>query len=287
MPSNRLSASTILLDSHSTDLGDEEIDAAERQFFNQLVLPNGTLKTTSAGRLPDVDKLSAKYLAEFEGRVRLLDVAVSSGVTTVEWASALEKSGIDYSLDAFDICVDGHIVNLLPALDVLVDSSGRPIQFEPGPFIVGNHLGEECGRKLRRLVPVSLLRVVYGLLSPLRNGESARIPIKLVSRRVRQNPAIDVFELDLHDVDKLSGSYDMIRAANILNNAYFPKDVLELFVRKILRRLLPNGYLVVVRTHDNGENHGSIYQFSEGKLRVCERVGEGSEIDGICTSIEA
>src|SRR5947209_16147097 len=76
----------------------------EDSFFKSLSLPNGTHKTTARARLTDVDQLTGELVSD-RGAVRLLDVGISSGVTTLELIDRLESQGLRVGGVGIDICV--------------------------------------------------------------------------------------------------------------------------------------------------------------------------------------
>ena len=272
-------ARSVLLNAEIQSLDDDTADALERQFFNQLVLSNGTLKTTFANRLTDMDEMCTRQLADAGKPVTVLDVGVSSGVTTHEWSRSMAEAGIEFSLDAFDLCVDASILSAGDNFHVLRDSSGRPLQFEVFGRAVENTLGESWSRRIRRLVPVLALRAAHSLVS--RNGGLRSEDVQLVTRYLRRGGPVRVFEYDLQNVDRLERDYTIIRAANILNLAYFDVSFIETCVRKLKGKLEDGGYLCVVRTHSDGSNHGSLVRRTGEEYSVVGRVGDGSEIENI------
>ncbi len=56
----------------------------DEEFFPYIRLPNGTFKTTRAGRMPDVDDRLISLLKPEVRHYDLLDVAASSWTSTVE-----------------------------------------------------------------------------------------------------------------------------------------------------------------------------------------------------------
>ena len=259
------------------------IDAMEQKFFNQLVLSNGTLKTTYADRLPDVDTACNSLLSESGQIVRLLDIGISSGVTTHEWVGALSRDQIEFKMDAFDLCMDASIVSFGRKFHVLIDSAHRPLQFEFLGRAESNFLGESIARKIRRGIPVVALRIGYSVCKLIFGTDGRMTPVKLVSNRLKSSPDVRIFEYDLSRVDELPGEYEMIRAANILNLAYFDDAFLSKSIAKIKRKLAENGYFCVVRTNSAGKNNGTIYQLSNGALKPVLQIGDGSEIDRLVT----
>jgi hypothetical protein len=279
MRERKPTARTVLLSAEFRALDREAADALERRFFNQLVLSNGTLKTTFSDRLTDVDTMCIRHLSGIDKTVTLLDVGVSSGVTTHEWSETMEKAGFNYSIDAFDLCVDASILSAGEHFHILRDSSTRPLQFELFGRAIENTLGETLSRKARRFLPILALRCGHFFVSKIK-GLRAQ-DVQLVTRHLRQDGPVNVFEYDLQDVDLLDRNYTMIRAANILNLAYFDRSFIQSCIQKLSGKLEEDGYLCVVRTHADGINHGSLFQKTAGRFHTVGRVGEGSEIEDI------
>ena len=271
-------ARSVLVDPRS-DLNDDDLDELERRFFNQLVLTNGTLKTTYKNRLGDVDVVCSRLLHDMGRRARLLDIGVSSGVTTHEWVQSLVHDNIEFDLEAFDICVDASLVSFGNHFHALLDSSGRPLQFEFFGHAESNVFGESTARRLRRFFPVMFLRTYYIVATKLLNGRKRSQTVRLVSRHLQDNPDVSVFEFDLADLHLLQGRYELIRAANILNLAYFDSEYLRTAISSIWSKLVNDGLFCVVRTNSQGENHGSIYRKGRDTFDRVVDIGTGSEID--------
>jgi hypothetical protein len=72
----------------------------EARFFSSLRLKNGAYKITRSHRLDDLNDLVNQLVPR--RHLKVMDVAVSSGTTTLEWIEALHKAGIDHDkgLDA-------------------------------------------------------------------------------------------------------------------------------------------------------------------------------------------
>jgi hypothetical protein len=68
-----------------TDQPDErQLEEREDLFFHSIELRNGTRKTTRHRRLDDLNALVRKLLPT-QRPLEIMDVAVSSGVSTAEW----------------------------------------------------------------------------------------------------------------------------------------------------------------------------------------------------------
>src|SRR5262245_45655608 len=86
--------------------------AMENVFFSSIRLPNGARKTTAAARLADIDRAVCEHL-RCNRRVHLLDVGISSGITTLELLSRLEAQGAKASGVGMDLCNWGMLRSFL------------------------------------------------------------------------------------------------------------------------------------------------------------------------------
>jgi hypothetical protein len=255
----------------------------EHEFFGSIRLGNGVNKTTCAHRLDDVNAFVAAAWKELGVAPReILDAGASSGISSREWADTLAAGGFEARIVASDIALNGRLVSLLPGLDVLVDRDGHILL----RIVFGKIL------PLRRpwidwVTGVASLRRLIDLIAGLRQGDLERggRPLMLVSASALGHPAIDFVEDDVlaPAPDSLRNRFDAIRAANILNHAYFGIDDLKSAVINLRQRLAGAGsFLIVVRTWLEGSNHGTLFRLNDGgRFDVVARLGQGSEIENI------
>jgi hypothetical protein len=91
---------------------------------------------------------------------------------------------------------------------------------------------------------------------------------------VRRHSAFEALRCPVH----------VIRTMNILNRAYFSEDQLARAARAVVSSLRPGGIWIVGRTtQDNPPVHEvSVFRkMNAGGIKVVERVGPGSEIEGL------
>ncbi|MEO8385755.1 MAG: hypothetical protein ABI583_10970, partial [Betaproteobacteria bacterium] len=120
---------------------EQETQQIEENFFFRLRLPNGTKKTTYKNRLDDVNLACNRLLSGRRHQLELLDLAISSGVTTMEWMQSLDAMNYSYQMDATDLCLYGTLESLGDNFHLLRDKSGRPLQFEIYGWALANHFG--------------------------------------------------------------------------------------------------------------------------------------------------
>jgi hypothetical protein len=247
----------------------------EAAFFSNLLLPSGAYKTTFPGRFADLDGRVADLLADRE-TLRLLDVGVSSGVTTLEWVEALEARGLHCSAVAADLVVNARLAQAPLLGELLVDGQGRFLQCAGGlgvrmrPYPKGR----------RRLAAWALDAAAKRASSEGTRGEAVR----LVTPRLVRRQRCEVVEYDVFvDRPEWRGRFDAVRAANLLNLAYFSSEAIRSAIGLLVTYLAPEGLLVLCRTEiETRENHASILRLrSEGRLETAARLGEGSEVEDL------
>jgi hypothetical protein len=261
------------------------LERMEDGFFFFLRLANGTKKTTYRNRLDDVVAASNRLLQRHPGPVRLMDLAISSGVSTQEWMRALDAQRVEYEMHGTDLCLFGTISSPGRGFHVLRDSRGRALQYEICGRPLANHFGYNLLSRMKRVPVVTLARAAFGLADVLVPGriERSRRRIVLVTRGLQASGRLRLYEADVFDLARLGRKFHMIRAANILNRAYFTDEQLAAICHQLHACLEPGGYLVVVRTRgDRTQNDGSVFTLrADGRLEIVERFGAGSEIESI------
>ncbi len=261
-----------------------DIEQMEDNFFFRLRLPNGTKKTTYRHRLDDVALACNRLLSSTTTPLRLMDVGISSGVTTKEWMDILDGLDRPYCIDAIDLCLYGMIESLGEGFHILRDSSGQALQYEIWGWALANHYGQRIRSRVKRFLPVSLARIAFAIgCLGWGNREQRSEKVSFVTRGLETSDRLRLHEADIFQIGNLGRTFHMIRAANILNRAYFSNLQLESVVKQLLLCMDIGSYLVVVRTReDMPKNDGTIFiKKAAGNLGIAERFGTGSEIEPI------
>jgi hypothetical protein len=271
-----------------------QLEWLEKRFFQSVGLPNGTWKTTTYRRLGDLNELVQKFLPT-DRPLDVMDVAVSSGVSTLEWIESIGQAGIECRMTAGDATADAYLVSIAPGMRVLVDRHGRALQYEVAGRGVAHPL-----RKL--LMPAYLWPVLFihlalwivvapALRAATRLEEGGRLgtrwrPLKLVSPTLPKRNRIDVVEDDILVNRSYRGCFDAVRAANILNRVYFKESTLTAMLANLRDRLKTGGLLIVCRTNPDNINHGTIFELREGgRLHVLARLNKGSEVEHLALAL--
>jgi hypothetical protein len=277
----------------------------ERVFFATIRQHNGTYKYTYANRLDDLNTLVAGLLPP-PRPVRLMDVAVSSGITTLDWVNSLDRLGIPYTMTAGDLNLCAYLMSLGRHLKVLVDNSGHPLQYDIFGQAVTNP-------PRRRMLPVFLPWIFLFKLALAFKFQRARDVacqgveheyansgircrlVTLASPRLVGNDRIELIEDDILNNHTIRGRYHVIRAANILNRSYFDEPALVAILRNLRQRLVEGGRLVVCST--TGDEYGNraakisndatVFALRPDKrFEVAGRLGMGSVLEDLVLDLQ-
>jgi hypothetical protein len=271
-----------------------QMERLENQFFKSVGLPNGTWKTTAYRRLDNLNELVQKFLPT-DRPLDVMDVAVSSGVSTVEWIESMERAGTQCRMTAGDATADAYLVSIAPGMRVLVDRHGHALHYE----VAGRGIGHPLRKRLMPvyLWPVLFIHLVLGMVvaptlrAATRLEEGGRLgtrwrPLKLVSPTLLKPNRIDVVEDDILVNRSYRGCFHAVRAANILNREYFEDNTLTAMLNNLRNRLKTGGLLIVCRTNPHDVNHGTIFELREdGRLYVLARLNEGSEVEHLALAL--
>lgn len=256
------------------DRSAEEQAELEKRFFTSLRMPNGAYKTTLDGRLRELD---AECLRLFAGRasIELLDIGVSSGVTTLELIQAAEAAGIACKAVAADLSIHARLSASFAGYDVLDDAEGRILQLS-GPWGARGRPDREGWATPAFECVGKLMRVATG----------AHQQVQLVTPRLAGRAGVEIVEQDVFSQrSDWVGRFDLIRAANLLNLSYFEEERIRGAFSLLRTYLKPAGIVAVCRTEiDSGVNNGTIFRAADERLEPVAQLGSGSEVASFANS---
>lgn len=267
--------------------------AREKAFFRSIRLKNGTFKTTYAHRLDSLNEIVSPLLSR-DHPLEIMDVAVSSGIATLEWMESLRAADIDFRMTAGDLCVRAFLLSFGSLLNVLVDRGGYPMQFD----LAGRAIPYPPPRRMAVLLPLFVgLHALRWILPSIFAATFKRSAVDgqarylrrlgvscqhadLVSPRLRQQQSLTILDDDLLATGAYENRFHVIRAANVLNRSYFTEENLGAMIDNLRRRLRPGGMLIICRTHEDGTNHGTVYRLNaQNAFDAVVSIGHGSEVD--------
>ncbi|MBI1798832.1 MAG: hypothetical protein HYR73_04010 [Candidatus Eisenbacteria bacterium] len=261
----------------------------QHEFFQSLVLRNGVYKATLPNRMNDLFPMLVRLASDLERLpLRVLDVACSSGISTVEMHRAFSAAGIPCEAWGTDLMISARHVRRVDGCNLLFDADQQVIQievggwaspwrFRPRDLVLRPHFYALA----RRLMREDVRRFRVALHEPL--AGYALSSVSLISPEAEDVPGVHFHEEDILR-PTLTGSFAIIRAANILNLGYFGSDTIRRMVQALSARLIEGGLLLVTRTgSDRPTNRGTMFRRVGNQLRVEQHAGGGSEITDLVT----
>lgn len=267
---------------------EEELARVEQVFFSNIQLSNGTYKTTSDHRLDDVNELVTRLLPRRASDLKLMDVAVSSGISTAEWSDHLLAHGISHQMVAGDLVPDAILLVVGGRLAVLWQPDGEPLVVQFGSrslYVDRTRRGDAIARApLRWLLAALMLmhRRPLACLQPTRRTALARVD--LVSRRVLGRSNLHLVHDDIGRLGEFVGEMHACRAANVLNRDYFADDDIRAMARVLRARLRQDGLLIVGRTVEVGgvqKNRATVFRRTDERMEVVARLNDGSDVEDL------
>lgn len=263
----------------------EDITARdEARFFGLLKTANNTFKRTEPSRLAAIDAALIATLATHGSRIgTVIDLGISSGITTLELLEKLHAAGHFAEVTGTDRSVRARLVALPLGCRALVEPGGHVLQYE----VLGRAI-RPWKRRLDRWTGMAALRalVEWRLRGPAvaraMSGEGEEVA--LLTPRLRWS---DAFRWQEDDITRrnpdFTGRFDLVRAANLLNRHYFEPPALRDAVANTIAYLSgPGAWLLVLRTHGASGHRGTLFRMDEGRrLSVVDRYGPGSEVEDL------
>lgn len=267
----------------------EDITARdEARFFGLLKTANNTFKRTEPARLAKIDAALIASLATYRCRIdTVLDLGISSGVTTLELMTALRAAGHRAQVTGTDRSLRAQLVPLPLGCHALVEPGGHVLQYE----VLGRAI-RPWERRLDRWTGMAMARalVEWRLREPAvtRAASGAGKEVALLTPRLRRSNAFRWHEDDItRRRDSFTGRFDLVRAANLLNRHYFEPAALRAAVANAIAYLSgPGAWLLVLRTHGASDHHGTLFRMDDAmRLSVADRYGRGSEVEDLVLNI--
>jgi hypothetical protein len=266
--------------------------SVEDAFFTNIITSRGVWKTTQHHRL---DSLNALVTAVAKRNALIprvvMDVGISSGITTLEWIEALANAGFKVNVIATDLTLTVYLVEIAPGLRVLVEPNGFVLQVAVGGFGFrpwcskrDYALGTFLPKRLAAAVAAARLSRLGLPLVHSAAADTERIhgPLKLVTAALRRHPGVLLMDDDLLAPNRpeLTATADILRLANVVQETYFTPEQIALIVRNVRERCRGPGSLVAVcRNVDNALNGSILSLTPNGGFRLEERLGAGSEVE--------
>jgi hypothetical protein len=261
----------------------------QRRFYAGLLLRNGVYKTTHPNRMNDLFPMLTSMARDLEPKpLQVLDVACSSGISTVEMYRAFAKNSIPCVAWGTDLMISARYVRRQDGCGMLFDREEQPIQVEIGKWATpwksrprDRVLRPRLSRRARRLLEQDVEAFRAALHGPVEGFTVLQVP--LLSSATDGVAGVRFAEEDIL-APTVPGPFAVIRAANLLNLVYFDPDTIRHMIAALCTRLMEGGLLLVTRTSGTElTNRGTMFRWKEGRLEVEVTTNGGSEITDLLT----
>ena len=241
--------------------------------YKGILTSDGTSKHTAPGRFRDLDSLVVDYLSHESNLIH--DVAVSSGITSVELYSVLRDRGVPFKLMVSDkfshYLYRGTIVRRIYAVN-------KTLLFAYVGWILADR---KCSWKF----PISkfLFPLVRAFDKP--SPPFREIPLydfrllELIRQGHVEELSYDIFSTSLPD------RFTFVRCMNVLNLDYFKPDAIHRALSLLKNSLKDQGILLLGRTLPGGTNAVSFYKKVSDHFELIGDLNGGSEIRHLVESI--
>jgi hypothetical protein len=262
----------------SVSAKDEEI------LFRNIRNANGTYKQTERHRLDLINKKFFEVISNAGHTINTaIDIGISSGITTLEWAEEFRARGMSVKIYAVDVTLHGYLADIGAGLKVLLDRTGHVMQVEGlGVGIRSYHRRRDLlwAAPLWRVPLLQLVRArLYslGLAGPwhgVPDHPRLRGPYPLVTPMLRTLSNVTILEDDIMS-PRLTERADVIRLANVV----LPPDQMHAAVRNVKRLCRGMGSIIIACRNFDGRLNGSIFRLDQNNFIVVARVGHGSDLE--------
>jgi len=247
-------------------------------------------------RMPDVDEAALKLLRDdhrTDAELLVQDRAASNCLTSKEWAEQLLPAFPKMQFEASDKLLFLVRIRLPDGRTYILEPGGQPLQYIEAPFAVRLCPREPYRYPLNHLIAARANWAFRKLALPQDLPEAApqgdysidRISCVHPESRVLANTQ-PRFSIRTRSVFERTPGLDVLRTMNILNFAYFSTAQLLDGIRAAFNSLKPGGLWIVGRTREEDRtNHVTFFRRTEKSWQVLARIGSGSEIEGLVTSV--
>jgi hypothetical protein len=280
-----MSDKTLLLSRYLTLSPDVRVSAqAEDELYRSIKTSNGTRKSTEPHRLDLINDL----LFDTVNRLKLvprsvMDIGVSSGVTTLEWMREFDRRDLPVTMIATDLVMRVYMFRVSKNICALTEMNGHLLQME----IFGKPVYTYSRRRDYFTGGFIWRRALCAIIRSRLSKCARQGSYYFVTPALRGQDRIVLLEDNIlsPSPQDLLGCADVIRIANLVQRVYFTHDEIRRSVRTIRERCRGEHSLVVVCRNGPEGLEGSILRLTARNEFVVEaRLGSGSEVEQFFTN---
>jgi hypothetical protein len=243
--------------------------------FRRIFVTDGTSKQTAENRFKELDNISLNYIQKNNNIIH--DVAVSSGITSVNFHDFLVDMKIDF---IFFVSDKYSLVKIAKhnSMTFVCDNKNK---------LMFGYISFFLASSLNKFFPISnflffILKKYFKKLSTNKTFTSIMLYDKKLIHLINNNKMSDI-EYDIFESSH-ENYFTFVRCMNILNLSYFAENKIVDSLQNISKSIKQNGILMIGRTI-NEKNHVSFYKKNDNTLLFLEKINNGSEIEHLIEKI--
>jgi hypothetical protein len=215
---------------------------------------------------------------------KVMDIGISSGVTTLEWLREFDRRGLPVTMIATDLVMSVDLYAIGKHMRVLTEKNGHLLQIE----LFGRGIRTFLRRRDYLTGGVVWRNALCHVARPLLRKAVHQGTYQLVSPALRGQDRIGLFDDDIlaPNPPQFARSADVVRLANLVQPIYFNEDQIKRAVENIRERCRGEGSIVVVCRNKGRSLEGSIFRMTATRQFAVEaRLGQGSEVERHFTTV--
>ncbi len=272
-----------------------------------IATPNGTWKDTKRGRFTVLDSIILEDLKNIHNTTKsliVMDLAVSSGVTSVEFYKLL-RSAFSVDFIATDLWYEAiSIKSPQYGWIVVLYSDGNELQYVVGPFVLPGQGRESLfypiNIALRQLCRWMTLPKAQAILKKYNSSEFSYFQTSMVDgyevtklcllahECMELAKSSRYFRFEVSNImEPFAYRADVIRAMNILTPTYFYDTQLQQGIRNCLNVLNREGVLVLGQsiTDESDDIKATIFRRKDRGLDIIRQVNSGCGIEHLVDDV--
>lgn len=243
------------------------------KFYKDVYVSEKTSKKTHKNRFNDINKTCLKHFNNLN-EIIIHDIAVSSGISSIEFSDFLKKNRLKFKLNISDKYAEVYVKEGFITKTFCSENN----------LLFAYYFVFFAGDK-NKFFPLTVL--LFKLIQNQKLIDEHDYRLLLFHPRVLKSINKNEISYIYYDVfnTKIYNLYTFVRAMNILNLSYFSEEKIKIAIENILNSLKEGGILLIGRTLKNGINNASLYKKQNNKLILIEDINSGTEVKHIINNL--
>lgn len=248
-------------------------DQVIEKLFTDIYVENKTSKKTSKGRFADLDEITSELLNK-EKFFKVHDLAVSSGITSIDLFEKLKEKDIDFSLFVSD-----------KYSKMFIKKGHTQRYFDVENNLTFGYWGCFFAADKNIFFPLTVL--LFHIMKRIPNNcnydnEILFFHTKLL--KMLHSKRVNYIDFDVFTTT-ISTKFNFVRCMNLLNLGYFNEQTICKALVNLSNAIDNKGILLIGRTNSNGVNNASFFKKEQDRFILLKDVNGGSEIKRLILSI--